>query len=159
MTDTVRPCITFKDRAEEAVNFYVSMFPSSKILSISRVEADGGPIPKGKLLNATFELDGRQFLAFDGGDSFTFTEGISLLVNCKTQAEVDRYWTKLTADGGEEGPCGWLKDRFGLSWQINPVVLGDMLADPDKAKAARVMKAMMEMDKIDIAALEKAAQG
>src|SRR5947209_18711594 len=106
MANTVRPCITFKDRAEEAVNFYVSLFPNSKILSIARVETDGGPIPKGKVLNATFELDGREFLAFDGGPSFNFTEGISLMVNCKDQAEVDRYWTRLTENGGEEGHCG-----------------------------------------------------
>jgi len=159
MANTVRPCITFKDRAEEAVNFYVSLFPNSKILSIARVETDGGPIPKGKLLNATFELDGREFLAFDGGDAFNFTEGISILVNCKTQEEVDRYWTKLTANGGEEGPCGWLKDRFGLSWQIVPEVLGQMLTDTRSGNAEACMKAMMKMKKLDIATLEKAYKG
>src|SRR5436189_6128814 len=99
MAETLRPCLTFKDRAEEAVKFYVSIFPNSKITNISRVETDRGPIPKGKLMNATFELDGRAYLAFDGGESFNFTEGISLMVDCKTQEEVDRYWTNLTAGG------------------------------------------------------------
>src|SRR5438309_488467 len=105
----IRPCLTFVDRAEEAVKLYVSVFPNSKIVSMQRVESDGGPIPKGKLLNATFQLDGREYVAFDGGPTFTFTEGISLMVMCKTQQEVDRYWTKLTEGGGEGGPCGWLK--------------------------------------------------
>ncbi len=159
MTDTVRPCLTFKDRAEEAVKFYISLFPNSKIVSITRVEADGGPIPKGKLLNATFELDGREYLAFDGGGNFFFTDGISLLVNCKTQAEVDRYWTRLTENGGEEGPCGWLKDRFGLSWQIVPESLGRMLSDPKSGDAEACMNAMLKMKKLDIATLEGAYQG
>ncbi len=159
MADTVRPCLTFKDRAEEAVKHYVSLFPNSKILSITRVDADGGPIPKGKLLNAKFELDGREFLAFDGGESFTFAEGISLMVNCKTQAEVDRYWTTLTENGGEEGPCGWLKDRFGVSWQIVPESLGRMLSDPKSGDAEACMNAMLRMKKLDIATLEKAYKG
>src|SRR5438874_10188348 len=153
----IRPCLTFVDRAEEAVKLYVSVFPNSKIVSMQRVESDGGPIPKGKLLNATFELDGREYLAFDGGPSFTFTEGISLMVMCKTQQEVDNYWTKLTENGGEEGPCGWLKDRFGVSWQIVPIRLTELLQDPDREKSQRVMAAMMEMRKIDVEGLERAA--
>ena len=159
MTDTVRPCITFKDRAEEAVKLYVSLFPNSKVTNLVRVEADGGPIPKGKLLNATFTLDGREFLAFDGGESFTFSEGISLMVNCKTQAEVDKYWSSLSANGGEEGPCGWLKDRFGVSWQIVPEALGRMLSDPKSGNAEACMNAMLKMKKLDIATLEKAYKG
>jgi len=159
MADKVRPCITFKDRAEEAVKFYVSLFPNSKIANLVRVEADGGPIPKGKLLNATFMLDGREFLAFDGGESFAFSEGVSMMVDCKTQAEVDRYWNALTADGGEEGPCGWLKDRFGLSWQIVPEQLGQMLSDPKSGNAEACMNAMLQMKKLDVATLEKAYRG
>jgi predicted 3-demethylubiquinone-9 3-methyltransferase (glyoxalase superfamily) len=159
MTESVRPCLTFKDRAEEAVNFYVSVFPDSRILSLTRVEADGGPIPRGKLLNATFELNGREFVAFDGGESFTFTDGVSLMVMCKTQEEVDRYWNRLTENGGEEGPCGWLKDRFGLSWQIVPEVLGRMLSDSKSGNAAACMTAMLKMKKLDIAALETAYRG
>ena len=159
MANTVRPCLTFKDRAEEAVKFYVSIFPSSKITNITRVENDGGPIPKGKLLNATFELDGREYLAFDGGPTFSFSEGMSLMVTCKTQQEVDGYWTKLTESGGEEGPCGWLKDRFGVSWQIVPEVLGQMLSDPKSGNSEAAMQAMLKMKKLDIAALEKAYRG
>lgn len=159
MSKTVRPCITFVDRAEEAVKLYVSVFPNSKITNITRVETEGGPIPKGKLLNATFELDGREFLAFDGGETFTFTEGISLLVNCKTQEEVDHYWSKLTAGGGEEGPCGWLKDRFGVSWQIVPEQLGQMLSDPKSGNSEAAMQAMLKMKKLDIAGLERAYRG
>ena len=155
----IRPCLTFVDRAEEAVKLYVSVFPNSKITNITRVESDGGPIPKGKLLNATFELDGREYLAFDGGPSFTFTEGISLMVMCKTQQEVDKYWTKLTENGGEEGPCGWLKDRFGVSWQIVPEVLGQMLSDPKSGNSDAAMQAMLKMKKLDIAGLEKAYRG
>ena len=156
MSNSVRPCLTFVDRTEEAVKFYVSVFPNSKIIEITRVEIDGGPIPKGKVLNATFELDGREFLAFDGGPSFNFTEGISLMVNCKNQAEVDRYWTRLTENGGEEGPCGWLKDRFGVSWQIVPEQLGHMLRDHKGGNSDAAMQAMLKMKKINIAELEKA---
>ena len=159
MADSIRPCLTFKDRAEEAVKFYVSLFPNSRIVSLSKVERDGGPIPKGKLLNATFELDGREYIAFDGGDGFTFTEGISLMATCKTQDEVDRYWKALAANGGEEGPCGWLKDRFGVSWQIVPEVLGKMLSDPNSGDAEACMNAMLKMKKLDIATLEKAYKG
>ncbi len=156
---TIRPCLTFKDRAEEAVKLYVSIFPNSKISELSRVETDGGPIPKGKLLSAVFELDGREFRAFDGGESFAFSEGISIDVICKTQEEVDRYWSKLSSGGGEEGPCGWLKDRFGVSWQIVPEQLGQMLSDPKSGNAEACMNAMMKMKKLDIAQLERAYRG
>lgn len=155
----IRPCLTFKDRGEEAVNFYVSIFPNSKVAELSRAEVEGGPIRKGSLLSAIFELDGREFRAFDGGDSFTFTEGFSIDVTCKTQEEVDRYWSALTANGGEEGPCGWLKDRFGVSWQIVPEQLGRMLSDPKSGDAAACMTAMLKMKKLDIAELERAYRG
>ena len=159
MTETVRPFITFKDRGEEAVKFYVTLFPNSRVLGITRYELDGGPIPKGNLLTATFELDGREFLALDGGETFTFSEGFSMFVNCKTQEEIDRYWKALTGNGGEEGPCGWLKDRFGLSWQIVPDSLGRMLSDAKSGNAEACMQAMLKMKKIDIATLEKAYRG
>ncbi|TMC81780.1 MAG: VOC family protein [Chloroflexi bacterium] len=118
----IKPCIVYADRAEEAIDFYVSLFPNSKVLSIQRAEADNGPVTKGQVLGATFQLDGREYLAFDGGPTFKFTEGFSLMVTCKDQAEVDKYWNAFTANGGEEGPCGWCKDRFGLSWQVVPEV-------------------------------------
>ncbi len=154
----IRPCLVFVDRAEEAVKFYVSVFPNSKIVSMQRSENDG-PIAKGKLLNATFELDGREYLAFDGGPSFAFSEGISLMVTCKTQEEVDGYWARLTEAGGEEGPCGWLKDRFGVSWQIVPEVLGEMLGDSRSGNSEAAVQAMLKMKKLDIAALQKAYRG
>jgi len=155
----IKPCITFKDSAEEAVKFYVSLFPNSKIVNIQKVEKDGGPIPKGQVLGADFILDGREYLAFDGGPSFTFTEGVSLMVMCKTQEEVDRYWSKLTQNGGEEGPCGWLKDRYGLSWQIVPEQLTQMLSDPKSGNSDAAMQAMLKMKKLDIAELDKAYRG
>jgi len=155
VSTAIRPCIVFNDRCEEAVNHYVSVFPNSKVLSLIRSETDT-PIAKGKVLNATFELDGREYLAFDGGPTFNFSEGFSLMVTCETQAEVDNYWTKLVADGGEEGPCGWLKDRFGLSWQIVPSVLGQMLSDPTSGNSGAALQAMLQMKKLDIAALERA---
>jgi len=150
--------LVFNDRGEEAVKFYVSLFPNSKIVSMQRSESDG-PIAKGKLLSATFELDGREYLAFDGGPTFSFSEGMSLMAMCKTQQEVDRYWTRLTEGGGEEGPCGWLKDRFGVSWQIVPEVLGQMLSDSKSGNSAAAMQAMLQMKKLDIATLEKAYRG
>ena len=159
MTNSIRPCLTFKDHAEDAVRLYVSIFPNSKITQLSRFESDGGPIPKGQLLSAIFELDGCQFRAFDGGETFTFNEGISIDVTCKTQEEVDRYWSALTANGGEEGQCGWLKDRFGVSWQIIPEQLGQMLGNPTSGNAEACMNAMLQMRKIDIAALEHAYKG
>ncbi len=151
----IRPCIVYVDRAEEAINFYVLLFPNSKVLSIQRSEEDG-PIAKGKVLGATFQLDGREYLAFDGGPSFSFTEGVSLMVTCKTQEEIDRYWSKLIDNGGEEGPCGWLKDRFGLSWQIVPEVLAEMLGDSESGNSEAAMQAMLTMKKLDIAGLQRA---
>jgi predicted 3-demethylubiquinone-9 3-methyltransferase (glyoxalase superfamily) len=146
--------LTFDDQAEEAVALYTSIFENSRIVSTTRY-GDAGPGPKGSLMTATFELAGQEFVALNGGPSFTFAQGISLSVNCETQEEVDELWEKLS-EGGEKGPCGWLTDRFGVSWQINPRVLGEMLADPDPEKANRVMKAMLQMGKIEIAGLREA---
>jgi len=157
VSTAIRPCIVFNNRCEEAINHYVSVFPNSKILSLTR-SASEAPVPKGKVLNATFQLDGREYLAFDGGPTFKFSEGFSLMVTCETQAEVDHYWTKLVADGGEEGPCGWLKDRFGLSWQIVPSVLGRLLTDSSSGNSAAALEAMLKMKKLDIAGLERAYQ-
>ena len=154
----VRPCIVFNDRCEEAINLYVSLFPNSKVLNLVRSETDA-PIAKGKVLNAVFQLDGREYTSFDGGPTFAFAEGFSLMVSCETQAEIDRYWTALTADGGEEGPCGWLKDRFGLSWQIIPSVLGQMLTDSKSGDSGAAMQAMLKMKKLDIAQLQRAYRG
>lgn len=155
----VRTCLTFKDRAEEAVKLYTSIFPNSKIKEIARVEADAGPLKKGQLLAAIFELDGREYRAFDGGETFSFSEGISMDVTCKTQDEVDRYWNALTANGGEEGPCGWLKDPFGVSWQIVPEQLGQMLGDTKSGNSEAALQAMLKMKKLDIAELERAYKG
>lgn len=144
----------FDNNAEEAINFYCSIFPDAKLLSETRC-GEAGPGPKGSLLTASFQLAGQQFAALNGGPMFKFNEAISLVVNCESQAEVDHYWDKLSA-GGQEQPCGWLKDKFGLSWQIVPVVLPKLLQHPDPAKAGRVMQAMLQMKKLDIAALEQA---
>ena len=159
MSGSVRTCLTFREGAADAVNLYVSIFPNSKVIQMSRVESDAGPLRKGQVLGALFELDGREFRAFDGGETFTFTEGISIDVACQTQDEVDRYWSALTADGGEEGPCGWLKDRFGVSWQVVPVQLGQMLSDPKSGDSQACMNAMLKMKKLDIAELERAYRG
>ena len=155
----VRTCLTFKDRAAEAVELYTSLFPNSRIREMSRVEADAGPLKKGQLLAAIFELDGREYRAFDGGETFTFSEGISMDVTCKTQEEVDKYWNGLTANGGEEGPCGWLKDPFGVSWQIVPEQLGQMLTDSKSGNSEAALQAMLQMKKLDIAELERAYRG
>jgi len=153
----ITPFLWFDDKAEEAANFYVSLFKKSKIDNVSRY-GDAGPGPKGKVMTVTFQLNGQQFTALNGGPLFKFTEAISLLVNCESQQEVDELWEKLSA-GGQKSRCGWLKDKYGLSWQIIPSALGKLMSDPDREKAGRVMKAMLQMDKIDIAALEKAAAG
>jgi predicted 3-demethylubiquinone-9 3-methyltransferase (glyoxalase superfamily) len=150
--------LTYDNQAEEAVNLYVSTFKNSRIISERRYGV-GGPMPEGALMTAEFELDGQPFMALNGGPSFSFAEGVSLFVSCETQAEVDELWEKLTADGGEPGPCGWLKDRFGLSWQIIPTALGRLLGDPDPEKAGRVMQAMLQMSKIDITGLQRAYDG
>jgi predicted 3-demethylubiquinone-9 3-methyltransferase (glyoxalase superfamily) len=154
----INPFLWFDSEAEQAAKFYVGIFKNSKIAKIAHY-GEKGPQPKGSVMTVEFTLDRVEFVALNGGPQFKFTEAISFSVNCETQDEIDYFWEKLSADGGSTGRCGWLKDKFGLSWQVNPVFLGDMLADPDAGKANRVMKAMMEMDKIDIAALEKAAKG
>jgi predicted 3-demethylubiquinone-9 3-methyltransferase (glyoxalase superfamily) len=150
----ITPFLWFNDQAEEAINFYVSIFKNSGIVSVTRY-GEGGPGPKGAVMTATFQLDGQEFMALNGGPRFKFTEAISFLVNCETQQEVDGLWEKLS-EGGEEGRCGWLKDKYGLSWQIVPTVLGGMLQDKDAEKAKRVMGAMLQMNKIDIKTLKQA---
>lgn len=147
----------FDKEAEEAARFYTSTFPDSKILAVSRY-GDAGPGPKGTAMTVEFQLAGQRFLALNGGPQFKFTEAISLLVDCETQEEVDELWRKLTS-GGKEAPCGWLKDRFGLSWQIVPSALGQLLQDPDPERSKRVMQAMLQMKKIDVAALRRAHAG
>ena len=148
----------FDGAAEQAVRFYVSVFPDSKVLSETRW-GPGGPLPQGALMTARFQLAGQEFLALNGGPPQRFTEAISLFVDCKDQEEVDELWEKLTADGGEPGRCGWLKDRFGLSWQVIPRALGEMLGDRDPERAGRVARAMMQMDKIDVQRLQEAYEG
>jgi len=150
----ISPFLWFEGQAEEATKFYVSVFPNSRIKKTSRY-GDAGPGPKGTVMVVEFELDGQTFIALNGGPQFKFTEAISFSVECRTQREVDEYWEKLSR-GGEPGPCGWLKDRYGLSWQVNPTILGKMLSDPDPSKSKRVMEAMLQMKKIDIAKLQKA---
>jgi predicted 3-demethylubiquinone-9 3-methyltransferase (glyoxalase superfamily) len=152
----ITPFLWFDDQAEEAMNFYVSIFKNSKVASITRY-GEAGPGPKGTVMSATFSLDGQEFFAINGGPLFKFTEAISLFVNCETQQEVDELWDKLSS-GGKPSRCGWLKDKFGLSWQIIPSALGKMLGDKDAAKAKRVMQAMLKMDKLDIKKLEQAYQ-
>ena len=152
---TITPFITFNNQAEEAVNFYVSLFKDSKVTSMSRYP-DGMPGMGGQVMSATFELGGREYYALNGGPSFVLTEGFSMFVSVETQAEVDELWEKLTADGGEPGQCGWLKDRFGLSWQIIPNALGRLMGDPDPEKAGRTMQAMLKMTRLDIAGLQAA---
>lgn len=151
---SITPVLTFKDQTEEAINLYVSLFPNSRIVNM--VRSDGGLIPAGQVMSARFELDGRQYNAFDGGGSFSFTEGFSMMVTCGTQDEINRLWDRLTDDGGQPGRCGWLKDPFGLSWQIIPADLGEMLSNPAGGNTQKAGEAMMKMDKLDIAALRAA---
>jgi predicted 3-demethylubiquinone-9 3-methyltransferase (glyoxalase superfamily) len=151
---TITTFLTFDDQAEEAIDLYTSIFENSRIISSTRY-GDAGPGPKGAFMSATFELDGQRFMALNGGPSFTFAQGISLFVSCETQEEVDTYWEKLS-EGGEKGPCGWLTDRFGVSWQIVPRVLEEMLNDEDPERATRVMNAMLQMSKIEIEGLQRA---
>jgi predicted 3-demethylubiquinone-9 3-methyltransferase (glyoxalase superfamily) len=152
----ITTCLWFDGQAEEAMNFYTSVFRNSKAGKVTRY-GDGGPGPKGSVLTCSFELEGREFTTLNGGPHFKFTEAISLIVDCKDQAEVDYYWEKLTADGGAESQCGWLKDKFGLSWQIIPRRLMELLGDPDAGRAQRATEAMLKMQKIDVAELERAA--
>lgn len=152
----ITPFLWFDTQAEDAAKFYVSIFPKSKILSTA-LYGEAGPGPKGSVMTVEFELDGQRIVALNGGPVFKFTEAISLSVDCKDQKEVDHYWNKLS-QGGQESMCGWLKDRYGLSWQVNPTILGKLLSDKDAKKAKRVMEAMFKMRKIDIAALKAAAR-
>jgi predicted 3-demethylubiquinone-9 3-methyltransferase (glyoxalase superfamily) len=153
----ITPFLWFDNQAEVAANFYVSVFKNSKILSVSRY-GDAGPGPKGSVMVVNFELDKQRFIALNGGPQFKFTEAISFTVDCTTQEEVDHFWSKLS-QGGEPGPCGWLKDRYGLSWQIVPTIMTEFLSDPDSQKSNRAMAAMLKMSKLDIAALKRAYEG
>ena len=153
----ITPHLWFDDRLEEAMELYVSVFPNSKVIEVSRFE-NAGPDGKQQVMTARFILDGQEFMGLNGGPEFRFNEAVSFYVHCKDQAEVDYYWGRL-GEGGEEQPCGWLKDRFGLSWQIIPEALGEALGDPDPERAQRAMQAMLQMRRIDIAALEKARAG
>ena len=159
MTSTpLTTCLWFDTQAEEAATYYTSIFRDAKLGNISRY-GEGGPRPAGMVITAEFELNGQRFVALNGGPEYTFTEAISFQIPCADQAEVDYYWEQLTADGGQPGPCGWLKDKFGVSWQVIPAVLGSLLGDPDPDKAARATQAMLSMGKLDIAALERAHAG
>ncbi len=151
----ITPFLWFDNQAEEAVNFYVSVFKNSKVGIVARY-GESGPGPKGSVMTVAFELDGQKFTALNGGPNFKFTEAISLVVNCENQEELDYFWEKLSADGGKEVQCGWLKDKYGLSWQIIPTILGKMLNDPDPGKSQRVMNAMLQMRKIDMKSLQQA---
>jgi predicted 3-demethylubiquinone-9 3-methyltransferase (glyoxalase superfamily) len=151
----ITPCLWFDTEGEAAANFYTSIFDNSRIASVTRY-GSAGPRPEGTVMTVLFELDGQQFTALNGGPEFTFNEAISFQVNCESQDEVDRFWTKLSG-GGEEGPCGWLKDRFGVSWQIIPTVLEELVRDPDPERAQRALKAMLGMGKLDIGELQRAA--
>ena len=154
ITNKITPCLWFDTEGEDAAKFYTSVFPNSRIVDVSRY-LEGGPRPAGSALTVTFELDGQPFMVLNGGPEFTFSEAISFSVSCDGQEEVDRYWYALS-EGGEEGPCGWLKDKYGVSWQIVPTRLTELIADPDTKKAQRVMDAMMAMKKIDVSDLERA---
>jgi predicted 3-demethylubiquinone-9 3-methyltransferase (glyoxalase superfamily) len=156
----ISPFLWFDTQAEEAAKLYVSVFPNSKILNVSRytTRAPGGP-PEGSVMTVEFEVDGQRVIALNAGPQFKLTEAFSFSVECETQEEVDRYWDKLTAGGGTPGPCGWLKDRYGLSWQVQPTILSKMLSDRDAKKAARVMQAMLKMKKIEIPELKRAYEG
>ena len=158
---SLMPCLWFDTQAEAAADHYVSIFPKSKLGKITRYGKEGKEIhgkPAGSVLTVEFEIEGVKFLALNGGPQFKFDEAVSFQVLCETQADIDYFWSKL-AEGGEEGPCGWLKDKFGLSWQVVPTVLPEMLQDPNAGRADRAMKAMLQMRKLDIAALQRAQNG
>jgi predicted 3-demethylubiquinone-9 3-methyltransferase (glyoxalase superfamily) len=154
----INPFLWFNGQAEQAAKLYVSTFENARVTDTRRW-GPGGPYPEGSVLSVSIELDGREYELFNGGPEFTFTEAVSLVVSVETQEEVDRLWDALTRDGGEPGQCGWLKDRFGLSWQIVPTALGEVLSDPDPERASRALQAMMAMGKLDIAELRAAADG
>ena len=153
----ITPFLWFDNNCEEAMSFYVSVFKNSKILTVTRY-GEGGPGPKGTVMTGTFQLEGQQFMALNGGPHFKFTEAISLFVNCETQQEVDELWEKLS-EGGTKSQCGWLKDKYGLSWQIVPTILGELLNDKDPQKSKRVMQALLQMTKLDIKTLKRAYEG
>ncbi|MFF3323543.1 VOC family protein [Streptomyces sp. NPDC002889] len=153
----ITPNLWFDTQGEEAAEFYCSVFPNSEIKKVSHY-GEAGPRPAGTVLTVDFVLDGQDFTAINGGPEFTFDEAVSFLIDCADQEEVDHYWSKLS-EGGQEGPCGWIKDRYGLSWQVVPSVLEELLTDPDEARAQRAMKAMLGMQKLDVAALRAAADG
>lgn len=156
------PCLWFDKEAEEAANFYISIFDNSRIVRVSHYTEAGHEIhrqPEGSVLTVVFALDGQEFTALNGGPQFKFDEAISLQILCETQEEVDYYWNRLIADGGHEGPCGWLKDRFGLSWQVTPTMAEQWITDPDPEKVSRVMNAMFKMKKLDIESLRQAYSG
>jgi predicted 3-demethylubiquinone-9 3-methyltransferase (glyoxalase superfamily) len=154
--NAVTPSLTFKDHAEEAITLYTSVIKNSRIGHIMRSDGGSTPLPKGTVLHASFELDGREFTAMDGGPSFSFSEGFSMVATCDTQDELDNVWKRLSSDGGEEGRCGWLKDRFGVSWQVIPRALGEMMGHPEAGNPGKLMEALLKMDKIDIATLKRA---
>jgi predicted 3-demethylubiquinone-9 3-methyltransferase (glyoxalase superfamily) len=151
----ITPCLWFDTQAEEAAKFYTSIFKNSRIVEVTRY-GSAGPRPEGMVMVVSFELDGQPFIALNGGPEFTFDEAISFEVNCDSQEEVDEFWTKLSA-GGEESVCGWLKDKYGVSWQIVPTILNELIRDPDPERAQRAMKAMLGMKKLDVAELKRAA--
>jgi predicted 3-demethylubiquinone-9 3-methyltransferase (glyoxalase superfamily) len=155
MTNKITPCLWYDTNAEEAANFYVSVFKNSEITEVSRY-GEGAPMPEGTVLVVRFRLDGHEFMALNGGPEFKFTEAVSFQIDCKSQEEVDYFWNTLTSNGGETSVCGWLKDKYGLSWQVVPTILGELLQDEDQEKSNRVMQAMLQMTKIDIAELERA---
>ena len=157
MQQKIVPNLWFDTQAEEAANFYVSVFDNSRIVNVTHY-TDAGPREAGMVMTVEFELDGQRFVGINGGPEFTFDEAVSFQITCETQEEVDLYWERLT-EGGSEGPCGWLKDRYGLSWQVVPSGMEELLADPDKSRAERAMRAMLEMRKLDIDALRRAADG
>ena len=153
----ITPFLWFNDNAEDAINFYTSIFKNSRVINLSRY-GEGAPVPSGTLMNGTFQIEGQEFMVLNGGPHFKFNEAISLFVDCESQAEVDELWGKLT-EGGEEGNCGWLKDKFGVSWQIIPRALGELLNAPDPDQAQRVMQAMLQMKKIEVEKLQQAYDG
>lgn len=153
----ITPNLWFDTEAEEAAAFYTSVIPNSRVVNVSHYTG-AGPRPAGEVMTVEFDLDGQRFVAINGGPQFAFDEAISFQIGCETQEEIDHYWERLS-EGGEEGPCGWLRDRFGLSWQVTPTGMDELFNDPDKSKAERAMRAMLKMGKLDIAALREAAEG
>jgi len=153
----ITPFLWYDNQAEEAANFYVSIFKNSRVLGVTRY-GKSGPGPEGSVLTAAFELEGQKFTALNGGPRFTFNESVSFVVNCETQEEIDYFWEKLSSDGGQESQCGWLKDKFGLSWQVVPTILPELITSKDAKKSERVMQALMQMKKLDLAKLKQAGE-